>query len=516
MRAIYTPALLLLAVAFICARIIFRALFSPLRQIPGPFIARFTKLWYFYAVWRGDAEKRIIALHRQYAKPGVHYAPVVRVGPNLYSLARPDKSVYGIKSRMQKNTWYNGWGHPDPDRCTLFTDRNVKRHGETRRMVASMYAMSAVVSYEKHVDDCTEIFQTRLEEMAERRVAVDMAHWFQCFAFDMIGNITYGKRYGFLDEGKDIEHTMRALDKAMSYSTLVGVFAWAHPYIYPILERIPSTGAAGRAYLMRFASNIIANRKKERAQQLPNSKRLEEGGQDTTEDFLDKILTMKENEKTGVTDSHVLSMSLSNIFAGSDTTAVTISGILYHLIRTPKAMRCLREEVEEFTQSGHCEAGRVDFKTSQDMRYLQACIKEGLRIHSATALPMWRVVEKNGAEACGQFFPAGTEVGTSAWTAHFDEDVYGADVNAFRPERWLEAEADSARFKTMEANWMPFGLGSRTCIGRHISHLEISKLLPQIVRNFDFELEHPEGEWKVQNCWFIKPVNFRVFVKKRS
>ena len=61
-----------------------------------------------------------------------------------------------------------------------------------------------------------------------------------------------------------------------------------------------------------------------------------------------------------------------------------------------------------------------------------------------------------------------------------------------------------------------FGLGSRTCIGRHISFLEMSKLIPQLVRKFDFELEHPEREWSTLNYWFVKPTDFRVKVTVRK
>ena len=65
-----------------------------------------------------------------------------------------------------------------------------------------------------------------------------------------------------------------------------------------------------------------------------------------------------------------------------------------------------------------------------------------------------------------------------------------------------------------------FGLGSRTCIGRHISYLEMSKLIPRLVRDFDFELHGDilqEGSsLKATNFWFVKPRNFSLVVKKRA
>ncbi|KAK7969882.1 hypothetical protein PG996_001681 [Apiospora saccharicola] len=71
----------------------------------------------------------------------------------------------------------------------------------------------------------------------------------------------------------------------------------------------------------------------------------------------------------------------------------------------------------------------------------------------------------------------------------------------------------------MTRHWMPFGLGARTCIGRHVSHLEISKLIPRLVRDFDFALSgncaDPAGGWTTENFGFIKPRDFKVQVKER-
>jgi cytochrome P450 len=65
-------------------------------------------------------------------------------------------------------------------------------------------------------------------------------------------------------------------------------------------------------------------------------------------------------------------------------------------------------------------------------------------------------------------------------------------------------------------------MGSRVCIGRHIAILEMTKLIPRIVRDLDFDLEDAggpsaeKGTWPTQNVWFVKPTNFRLRVKARS
>jgi len=181
--------LLYAALAVLGARALYAILaaaFSPTRHIPGPFLARFTRLWYFQMVWRGQAEKDNIATHRKYAKNGQFYAPIVRLGPDMYSIIEPEKQVYGAGSKMRKSDWYRGWMHPSPDRWTMFPDADIKRHNDTRKKFSNLYALSTLKSYERYVDDCAYIFQVRMREVAAEGQYVDMGHWLQCYAFDVM------------------------------------------------------------------------------------------------------------------------------------------------------------------------------------------------------------------------------------------------------------------------------------------------------------------------------------------
>ena len=67
----------------------------------------------------------------------------------------------------------------------------------------------------------------------------------------------------------------------------------------------------------------------------------------------------------------------------------------------------------------------------------------------------------------------------------------------------------------MEKYMLPFGMGSRTCIGKNISLLEMSKLIPQLVRRFDFSLDERE-DLRCENRWFVKQMNFRGKVVLRD
>lgn len=99
----------------------------------------------------------------------------------------------------------------------------------------------------------------------------------------------------------------------------------------------------------------------------------------------------------------------------------------------------------------------------------------------------------------------------NAWVVHRNSDIFGHSVDTFRPERWLEADAE--QLSRMDANSMQFGLGSRTCTGKNISLLEINKLVPVLVRNFDLEISSKVLD--ATNTWFVKPYRFRACVSSR-
>ena len=74
-----------------------------------------------------------------------------------------------------------------------------------RRKVAALYSMTNLVQMEPFVDECSDLLVKRFKEFAQAGRQMDMGHWLQCYAFDVIGHISVAKRFGFLDAGEDID-----------------------------------------------------------------------------------------------------------------------------------------------------------------------------------------------------------------------------------------------------------------------------------------------------------------------
>jgi len=438
---VLAPALLLTVVA---AYTLYQRFFSPLASVPGPFWASFSRLWMTKHSWDGDMNHTMIALHKKHGN-------LVRTGPNEVSVSdlAAIKTIYGAGTKFRKSDWYSVWqGHRKFD---LFAERDERIHGEQRRLVSRPYSMEALRDYETYIDDAVQVF---LDNMSERQhKVVDIGNWVQLFAFDVIGEITFSKRFGFMDAAQDdgsFEQINGALRSAAWVGQIPGVY-WLHDALVPYIGN--HLGIAARHGSLRtFAVREIAAR--------------QDRGSDH-QDILAKLKAMQKEKPDKMDENAVTSMASSNIFAGSDTTAISTRAIIYYLLKNPQCKQRLIEEIDSMRSQGKL-SDPVKVSEADKMPYLQAVMYEALRLHPAVGMSLPRTTPQGGATIAGQYLPAGTIVGANPWVIHKNKEVFGDDVDSFRPERWMkENNGDMHRF------FFAFGSGARMCLGRNISWMEM-------------------------------------------
>ena len=126
--------------------------------------------------------------------------------------------------------------------------------------------------------------------------------------------------------------------------------------------------------------------------------------------------------------------------------------MFYYLVKTPRCYEILTAEIDEADARGELSTV-VSFTESGRLKYLQACMKEAMRMHPAVGQLLERVVPEEGFQvSSGILLPRGTILGINPWVPSRDKVVYGPDVEHFRPERWLEADEDA--LKLMERNFL--------------------------------------------------------------
>ena len=191
--------------------------------------------------------------------------------------------------------------------------------------------------------------------------------------------------------------------------------------------------------------------------------------------------------------------------AGSDTTAIALTHVLYFLIKNPDKLARLRESLKG--------CGQFDIPPYDMVKqnvYLRACLDESLRLLPPVSAGQQRKTPSGGTMIAGEWIAGNTLVSTSAYVVHRDPLVF-PNPEAFIPERWLGSDA-----KEMQKYFIPFSAGSRGCIGRNLTYLEQTMLLAALVRRYDFTL--PNHSWEMQweerfNLW---PRSLPVTIRRRK
>jgi hypothetical protein len=86
--------------------------------------------------------------------------------------------------------------------------------------------MTSIKTFEQYVDQCTDIF---IREMHAREgTPVDFSDWLQYYAFDVIAALTFQRRFGFMEEGKDVDDMIGGIWRILSYAGVVGQIPELH------------------------------------------------------------------------------------------------------------------------------------------------------------------------------------------------------------------------------------------------------------------------------------------------
>ncbi|KAJ8123342.1 hypothetical protein ONZ43_g685 [Nemania bipapillata] len=206
------------------------------------------------------------------------------------------------------------------------------------------------------------------------------------------------------------------------------------------------------------------------------------------DDFFQSLMEDKSGNPNNLEWGEIVSEVGAIINAGSDTTAMALTQTLHLLIKHPQHLGALRHELDSVL---HPDDVIAPYDKVKDLPYLRACIDEGLRIMPPTAAGLPRRTPSQGAQIMGDWISGGTSVNMTIYASHMDENLF-PNPGCFRPERWLDEESR----RSMQAGFIPFSAGARSCIGRNITYLEQTVVLASLVHRYDFAA--PTPNWHLE------------------
>ncbi|KAI8711253.1 hypothetical protein NCS52_01501200 [Fusarium sp. LHS14.1] len=468
-------------------------------NIPGPWVAKFTQVWRIGLVWNGNAHEEYKSLHEK-------YGPIVRTAPNVVDISDPTSiaTIYGISSKFLKSPFYQTLSvfYQDKVMDSMFTTTDPQEHKALKRPVAQKFSMSSLRTLEYLVDPCSDIFTNAMLDLQGQ--VVDLGEWAQWYAFDVIGAITFSRRFGFMENRKDVKNIISGIELGLAYAGIIGQVPSLHRYLLGNLTLRRILRKVGAPDPIAIATEMVSDCIREYDSQPYSSERA---------DFL--AYFRQEQKSTGqqMSQRDLMNHLMNNLLAGSDTTGISLRSIFYYLLHDKSSYKTLQNEIDEADKAGKLSPV-ITFSESLELEFLQACIKEAMRMHPAVSYPLERVVPPEGVRLCGEYLPGGTIVGVNAAVIHRNRDIFGQDADTFRPERWLHGNEE--RIKLMDRHNLAFGSGARTCIGKNISIMEMSKFVPQVLRQFDLEWASSEPGWRVKTYWFAKQTGLLVRFHRRD
>ena len=204
-----------------------------------------------------------------------------------------------------------------------------------------------------------------------------------------------------------------------------------------------------------------------------------------TGDVVSMLLAARDDETgLGMPDRQVRDEVMTLLMAGHETTAVALTWAWFELARTPAARAALDAELASPGAEQALAAASWD-----RLPVTRAVVAETLRLHPPAYLLGRRPTEDVTVD--GYTFRRGMAVIMSPYALHRDERSWGPDAAQFRPSRWVAADGryDESAPGQPRGAYLPFGAGSRMCIGSGFAVMEAVLILARLARDWSVEID---------------------------
>ncbi|KAK1750345.1 cytochrome P450 [Echria macrotheca] len=451
-------------------------IYTRLRQFPGPFLAGWTRLPLIKWHVGGKA-------HLELQRISETYGPLARIAPSVLVTSDPEllRRMTAARSRYKRSSWYMAFRFI-PDRDNIVSVRDNDAHAQLKMKLAPGYSGKDTVGVEEKIDDniraLISLFKEKYLSGPGETNLFDLAQKMQYFTADTISDISFGKPIGFLANDADMYDYLKTSADSFPFLIVLSLFPWLMHVMAlgPIKKYMPSAkDSLGMGRIMGLAEEVV-------------EKRYPPKVNDVHQDMLGSFI------RHGLTKDEAKSESLLQLLAGSETTATTLRMILFHVYVNPRILFKLREELRQARPGSpitHAEASKLP--------YLQAVIKEGLRIYPSITGVMLKDVPPEGDTYQGKFIPGGTAIGYSVMGLFMNKAIWGEDAATFRPERFLEGTKEELQERDVTIDGA-FGWGRWKCLGRGIALMELNKLVVEIIRTFDLSVVYPTHPFKNYNA----------------
>ncbi|KAL5115780.1 hypothetical protein ACEQ8H_006275 [Pleosporales sp. CAS-2024a] len=502
---------------------VYRLTLHPLARFPGSKLAAATK-WYeaYFDLVKSPGGQFMIEIDRMHEK----YGPIVRINPDELHVRDPEwaETLYCNASHGARDKYPPAammTGTPKGVFGTVKHDVHRKR----RAAINHFFSKNAINNVEPMIQEMTSRLCDNFSRAADSDSELELRSQFLAVTTDVVCQHTFQRNLGLLHSTKQAHAWKETIGAVAILTPLAKQFTWIIPMalkvpvgllnaVVPSLGRIvqlhrdmhQEAGVAIQTYASQGGASVSksqwgtdADAKEQHATMFQSC--LESRHLDPEEKKLNRLAQE----------------AFTIIVAGGETTARVLTTATFYMVEHKESVvPRLREELGSLSSES---SGKLSLKGLEKLPWLTAIVKESLRI---TALVTSRLplVSPDTPLRYGEWMiPAGTPVSMSLRDVLLNEKIFERP-HEFRPERWLAENPELARISKF---YMPFGRGSRMCVGLNLALAELYLILGTLFAEFDFDLFETTKERDIdiardcfigEPCWQSKGVRVKLRANK--
>ncbi|OCK80386.1 putative P450 monooxygenase [Lepidopterella palustris CBS 459.81] len=473
--------------------------YNSLKEFRGPPTSAFSRLWLLHAIYSGKMNLHFNTVNEQ-------HGDTARIGPRFLLTRDPAliRKMNAVRSPYTRAEWYNSLRlHPTRDNIVSFRDEAI--HNKLRTQMSHGYSGKENLHMESDIDEhLLQMFglirQKYISTDAQYR-PLNLSRIITFFTLDVISTIAFGKSFGFLVIDDDPFEYLKQLHVFLPAIMMFSVFPEVQKIMrLPLMRKLApqATDVTGLGKIMGFAKDVVAER-------FGDNKVIRK-------DMLGSFLAH------GLTQEQLESETITQITAGSDSTATAIRMTLFLITTNSSIYSKLLSELTIAQREGHLTRPILRDSESRTLPYLQACIKEGLRLYPPVTGLLAKEVPPQGDILDGRFVPGGTSIGWNSWGLMRLTEVFGQDVEIFRPERWLPGGGQNKeQIEYMnEVVGLVFGYGRFGCLGKPVAMVELNKSIAELLLRFTFQVANPAHPFDSTCIGFFLHENMIFRVSERQ
>ncbi|EPS26262.1 hypothetical protein PDE_01198 [Penicillium oxalicum 114-2] len=475
-----------LVALLIVMRVLYRKYATAIRDVPGPFWASFSSLWRVYRTCKGRLERDIFDLHRKHGY-------FVRIADNEVSISHPDAVKQLLQANLEKGSFYSIFSLPDYRFVNQMSELNPVRHIQKRRSLAAGFSLSNITKAEPYIDSVLSLLKKQFDGLSKTGAPVEFQNWFSYYAFDVLGEVTFSKSFGFVESGTDIRNAIANTGALVYYIAVMGHYIWFHNLTLgnPLFSWL---GLQPNSHIFDTCLMAVDNRKK---------------NPEVRHDMMQRWLDTRASYPDRLSERDVFAAAVANIGAGAETVSTAAQTVIYELLRNPSLLKRAQSEIDEAQSRGELSS-LIQYSEASRLPFLQACLKEAYRTHPGVSHNLPRVSPQGGLTIAGRYFPEGVVLSVNTWVIHHNREIFGPDADVYNPDRWLTGDT-----KMMDSFLIHWGAGYNKCPGHNLAQFELLKVLATVLRDYEVELLNPHTEWKFETRFLAVPYGWPCRIRRR-